>query len=193
MHTHSPGVLLASVTPYEAHIFPSVQSLIINLVTLIIFFIFIHITDTLSSIPCQYTEPGAPWDYPVTLFTLCPFSHVPRPNHFFSKWYVHAQALSHVWLSVILWTVACQAPLPTRFSKNTGVDCHALLQGIFLTQVSSPYLLSLLHWQADSLLLSYAGSPSKGCKEANTWYYLCVLIQSSIAQKAFQARHYPPI
>ena len=126
MHTHSPEVLLASVTPYEAHIFPSVQNLIINLVTLIIFFIFIHITDTLSSIPCQYTEPGAPWDYPITLFTLCPFSHVPRPNHFLSKWYVHAQARSHVWLSVILWTAACQAPLPTRFSEQeywSGLPC----------------------------------------------------------------------
>ena len=29
--------------------------------------------------------------------------------------------------------------------KNTGVDCHALLQGIFLTQGSNPYLPWLLH------------------------------------------------
>ena len=35
--------------------------------------------------------------------------------------------------------------------KNTGVGCHALLQGIFLTQGSSPRLLSLLHWQMGSL------------------------------------------
>ena len=34
--------------------------------------------------------------------------------------------------------------------KNTGVGCHALLQGIFLTQESN---LHLLHWQADSLPL----------------------------------------
>ena len=32
--------------------------------------------------------------------------------------------------------------------QNTGVDCHALLQGIFLIQRSNPDLLSLLHWQA---------------------------------------------
>ena len=35
--------------------------------------------------------------------------------------------------------------------KNTGVACHALLQGIFLTQGSNPrllHLLHLLHWQA---------------------------------------------
>ena len=32
--------------------------------------------------------------------------------------------------------------------KNTGVDCHFLLQGIFLTQGLTAHLL---HWQADSL------------------------------------------
>ena len=37
--------------------------------------------------------------------------------------------------------------------KNTGVGCHALLQGIFLTQALNPHLLCLLHWQAGSLLL----------------------------------------
>ena len=35
--------------------------------------------------------------------------------------------------------------------KNTGVGCHAFLQGIFLTQGSNPPLLCLLHWQAGSL------------------------------------------
>ena len=37
--------------------------------------------------------------------------------------------------------------------KNTGVGCHALLQGIFLTQGWNPHLLCLLHRQAGSLLL----------------------------------------
>ena len=37
--------------------------------------------------------------------------------------------------------------------KNTAVDCHFLLQGIFPTQGSNPHLLHLLHWQADSLPL----------------------------------------
>ena len=35
--------------------------------------------------------------------------------------------------------------------KNTGVGCHALLQGIFSTQRSNLCLLHLLHWQAGSL------------------------------------------
>ena len=34
--------------------------------------------------------------------------------------------------------------------KDTGVSCHALLQGIFPTQESNPNLLGLLHWQAGS-------------------------------------------
>ena len=43
--------------------------------------------------------------------------------------------------------------------ENTGVGCHFLLQGIFLTQESNPCLWYLLHWQADSLPLSHLGSP----------------------------------
>ena len=43
--------------------------------------------------------------------------------------------------------------------KNTGVGCHFLLQGIFLTQGSNPHLLHLLHWQVDSLPLCHLGSP----------------------------------
>ena len=35
--------------------------------------------------------------------------------------------------------------------QNTGVGCHFLLQGIFLTQGSNLSLLCLLHWQTDCL------------------------------------------
>ena len=38
--------------------------------------------------------------------------------------------------------------------KDTGVGCPFLFQEIFLTQGSSPHLLCLLHWQAESLALS---------------------------------------
>ena len=42
---------------------------------------------------------------------------------------------SCVWLFVALQTVARQAPLSMEFSRqDTGVGCHALLQGIFLTK-----------------------------------------------------------
>ena len=41
--------------------------------------------------------------------------------------------------------------------KNTGVGYCVLLQGIFLTQRSNPYLLCFLHWQAISLPLAPSG------------------------------------
>ena len=44
--------------------------------------------------------------------------------------------------------------------KNTGVGCHHL-QGIFLIQALKPRFLRLLHWQADSLLLSHLGRPMR--------------------------------
>ena len=38
--------------------------------------------------------------------------------------------------------IACQAPLSTDVPrKNTGVGCHALLQGICLTQGLNPHLI----------------------------------------------------
>jgi len=48
--------------------------------------------------------------------------------------------------------------------KNTGVNCHALLQGTFQTQVSNPRLLCLLYWQVGSLPLM----PGKGMEYANS-------------------------
>ena len=44
--------------------------------------------------------------------------------------------------------------------KNTGVDCHFLLQGIFPTQGSSLHLLHVFaELQTDSLPVSQQGSP----------------------------------
>ena len=42
--------------------------------------------------------------------------------------------------------------------KNTGEGCHALLQGIYLTQGSNWHLLGFLHWQTESLPLWHLGS-----------------------------------
>ena len=43
---------------------------------------------------------------------------------------------SHVHLFVTLWTVTSRLLCPWDSpGKNTGVGCHALLQGIFLTQL----------------------------------------------------------
>ena len=63
-------------------------------------------------------------------------------------------------LSVTPRTATHQVPLSMRYlSKNNGMGCHFLLQGIFPTQESNPHLLQHLHWQVDSLPLSYLGSP----------------------------------
>ena len=55
---------------------------------------------------------------------------------------------SRVQLFVTLWTVPARLLCPWDSpGKKIGVGCHALLQGIFLTQGSNPSLLPLLQWQ----------------------------------------------
>ena len=66
---------------------------------------------------------------------------------------VQAQSLSHVQLFCD--PLDCSPPGSSAhgiFQANTGVGCHLLLQGIFPAQGLN---LHLLHWQADSLLLSH--------------------------------------
>ena len=68
--------------------------------------------------------------------------------------------LFQLYLTAILWTVACQASLSMEFPRQEyWRGCHALLQGIFLTQGVNSLLLSLLHWQAGHLLLTLPGKP----------------------------------
>ena len=62
-----------------------------------------------------------------------------------------------------LWTVAHQAPLFMEYpGKNTGVGCHALLQGIFPIQGWNPDLLHcrqilyhLNHWEVHVCIHTY--------------------------------------
>ena len=83
-----------------------------------------------------------------------PLSHLRSPYMCMSEW---VKSLSHVRLSVSPWTVACTRLLcPWDFlGKNTGVGCHFLLQGIFLTQGSNP---GLLHCRQTLYHLSHQGS-----------------------------------
>jgi len=67
------------------------------------------------------------------------------------------QSLSHVWLFAAPWTVAHQAPLSERFPRQEYWSGLPFLSpGDLPNPGSNP---SLLHWQADSLLLSHQGSP----------------------------------
>ena len=64
--------------------------------------------------------------------------------------------LGRVPLFVNLWTVACQAPLSIGFSSQEYQSGQPFPpQGILPTQGLNP---CFLHWQADSLPLSYLGS-----------------------------------
>ena len=70
-------------------------------------------------------------------------------------------SLRSVRLSDTPLTVACQAPPSTDSpGKATGVGCHVLLPGIFLSQGLKPRLSRLLNWQADSFPLAPPGKPS---------------------------------
>ena len=64
---------------------------------------------------------------------------------------------SHVQLFMTLWTLALY-PWDSP-GKNTGVGCHALLQGMSPTQALNPCLLCPLHWQVSFLPLAPPGKP----------------------------------
>ena len=73
------------------------------------------------------------------------------------RWFVYANSV----VSDSFWPHRLQ-PTRTLSSRNfpgkaTGVHCHFLLWRVFLTQGSNLWLLCLLHWQADSLLLIHLG------------------------------------
>ena len=68
---------------------------------------------------------------------------------------------SRVRLFVTSWTVARQAPLSMRFSRQEfwgGLPGPP--PGIFLTQGLNSHLLNFLHWQVGSLPLVPPGKPS---------------------------------
>ena len=71
---------------------------------------------------------------------------------------------SHVWLCVTLWTVAHQAPLSMDSpGKNTGVGCHALLQGNLPTPEIKPTSIAAPALQAESWLPSHQVIPRTYC------------------------------
>ena len=72
-------------------------------------------------------------------------------------------SLSHVQLFATQWTVAYNAPPSMGFSRQeTGVGCHILLQGIFLTQGLN---LNLLHCRR---ILYHCSIVRQYCEEFGT-------------------------
>ena len=77
---------------------------------------------------------------------------------------VKVKSLSRVQLFATPWTVAYSLLSLWNFlSKNTGVGCHFLLQGIIPTQGSNP---GLLHCRQTLYHLSHQGSPVITCEES---------------------------
>ena len=68
--------------------------------------------------------------------------------------YMCACGLSYLWLFATQWTVALQAPLSMKLSRQeywSGSPFHPARDRPEIVQGSSPYLLCLLHWQTGSL------------------------------------------
>ena len=78
--------------------------------------------------------------------------------------------INHVWVFCEPLDYSSSFLSPWNSGKNIGVGCHFLLQGIFLTQ---GWNLFLLHWQADSLLLSHQGSPAPININRRLWKWCC--------------------
>ena len=79
---------------------------------------------------------------------------------------------------------------PTRFlssldspGKNAGVDCHFLLQEIFLTQRWNSCLLCLLPWQADSLPLCHMGTTEPAGKSIMFHQWLIIFFRLDIPDR----------
>ena len=78
-------------------------------------------------------------------------------SDFTFPWKWKYQLLSHVWPFATPWTVACPWGSP---GKNTRMDCHALLQGIFPTQglnLGLLYCRQILHHLATREALFFNG------------------------------------
>ena len=99
--------------------------------------------------------------------------------------YVCARLVTHS-CSMLCDPIDCSLPSSSVhgiFSgKNTGVDCHFLLQGIFLTQRSNLHLPCLLHCRQILSLPSHRGGLGMQCSTniiRSRWfvflYHLCFL------------------
>ena len=75
-----------------------------------------------------------------------------------------------------------QFPLSLGFPRHTGMGCHFLLQGIFLTQASNPCLLRLLHWQAESLPSRCLGNTNLAATNRPNCVVLFILYNSILSE-----------
>ena len=68
--------------------------------------------------------------------------------------------------------------------KNIGVDCNALLQGIFPIHEQNLHLICLLHWQAGSFALAPRGKPIGSQRYSNNWCPVIFIIPEVCTSKS---------
>ena len=113
--------------------------------------------------PLQYSCLETPGDKGAWALTM---SNEIGYRHTFSSVQFSHSVVSNSLRPHELWPTRLLCPWDSP-GKNTGVGCHALLQGTFLTQGSNPCLLSLLHWQVGSLPLAPPGKPNGSLPKLN--------------------------
>ena len=92
------------------------------------------------------------------------------------------------------WTVAHQAPPPMEFpGKNTGVGCHFLLQGIFLTQELNPSLCCIscigggfFTTEPPGKLWHMGSNPDQQDQESDPWHlhWKCGVLTTGLPWKS---------
>ena len=89
----------------------------------------------------------------------------------------------------------CSPPGPSvqdSTGKNTGVGCHALLWGIFLTQGSNLHLMSLLHGQVGSFPLAPPRKP-RADTLLNTFCVLSLDLSRYLHNKYYDESHHADV
>ena len=114
--------------------------------------------------------------------------------------YLCAQSLSCVQLFATPWTASLPSSSVCGDSpgKNTGVGCHALLQGIFLTQGSNAHLLycrqilyPLSHPESPCLSITEAKKPIHTLHLISKPWFICFPFKLShfLQNPSFQLRY----
>ena len=127
-----------------------------------------------ASLSITNSCPSSWWCHPTISFSVVPFSSCPQSfpasGVFSNESYGGGGGLvAKLCLTLVgPGTIALQAPLSMGFSgKNTRVDCHFLLQGIFPTQESN---LGLLQCRQILYQLSYEGSPKESMGDCTSLF-----------------------
>ena len=124
---------------------------------------FSHISIYLSIYLSIYTHIST--HLSIYLYTCMQVCHVINTQTIINKWKLlkcmHAKSLQlcQILCNPIDWSLPSSSVHGDSPGKNTGVGCHALLQGIFLTQESNPWVLYLLYLQVGSLPLAPPEKP----------------------------------